>query len=187
MDSIDSILKDAEKRMSKSIDSLKTDLSKIRTGRAHAGLLDHITVEYYGTPTPLGQVASISVGDARTLVVTPWEKNLISAIEKAIMSSDLGLNPATAGQIIRIPLPPLTEERRKELAKIVRAEGENGKIAVRNIRRDSIHHIKELLKKKVISEDDDKRSEDAIQNLTDRFVKEADKHVAEKEKEIMAI
>ena len=187
MDSIENIRKDAEKRMGKSIDALRTDLGKIRTGRAHAGLLDHINVDYYGTPTPINQVASVTVSDARTLLVSPWEKNMVQPVEKAILESDLGLNPATAGQSIRIPLPPLTEERRKELAKLVRSEGENTKIAIRNIRRDGNHHCKELLKKKEISEDDDKRAEDLIQKLTDRFVAEVDKLVAEKEKDIMEI
>lgn len=187
MDSIESIRKDAEKRMGKSIDALRSDLGKIRTGRAHAGLLDHINVDYYGTPTPINQVASVTVSDARTLLVSPWEKNMVKPVEKAIMESDLGLNPATAGQSIRIPLPPLTEERRKELAKLVRSEGENAKIAIRNIRRDGNHHCKELLKKKEISEDDDKRAEDLIQKLTDRFVAEVDTLVTEKEKDIMEI
>lgn len=187
MDSIDSIKADAEQRMAKSIDSVKAELSKIRTGRAQASLLDHIKVDYYGTPTPLSQAASIVASDARTLTVKPFDKSLVQPVEKAIMESDLGLNPATSGDVIRVPMPALTEERRKELAKVVKHEGENGKIAVRNIRRDSNHHLKELLKNKEISEDDDKRAEDIIQKLTDRFIAEIDKLVAGKEKDLMEI
>ena len=173
--------------MAKSVESLKTDLGKIRTGRAHAGLLDQIKVEYYGTKMPLSQTANISVGDARTLIVTPWDKSAVQAIEKAIRESDLGLNPVTAGQVIRVPLPALTEERRRELSKHVRGEGENAKIAIRNVRRDSNHHLKELLKKKIISEDEDKRAEDSMQKLTDRFITDVDKLVESKEKEIMQV
>jgi len=187
MDSIESISKDAETRMKKSIESLKVELGKVRTGRANPGLLDHVNVDYYGTPTPVNQVANLSIGDARTLLVTPWEKKMIPVIEKAIMESDLGLNPVTSGQTIRIPLPPLTEERRKELVKVVRGEGEGGKIAIRNIRRDANHHLKELLKKKEISEDDDKRAEEVIQKLTDKYVAEVDKIIEEKEKDLMEI
>lgn len=187
MDSIDSIKADAEQRMAKSIDSVKAELSKIRTGRAQASLLDHIKVDYYGTPTPLSQAASIVASDARTLTVKPFDKSLVQPVEKAIMESDLGLNPATSGDVIRVPMPALTEERRKELAKVVKHEGENGKIAVRNIRRDSNHHLKELLKNKEISEDDDKRAEDIIQKLTNRFIAEIDKLVAGKEKDLMEI
>ncbi len=181
------IKKDAERRMAKSIETLNADLAKIRTGRAHAGLLDHIKVNYYGNPTPLNQVASITVSDSRTLTVTPWDKNAVAAVERAIRESDLGLNPATSGQTLRIPLPPLTEERRHELAKVVRSEGENTKVAIRNVRRDCNHHVKELLKKKSISEDEDRRAEEAIQKSTDRFVAEVDKLVAAKEQEIMTI
>ncbi|MDX1487378.1 MAG: ribosome recycling factor [Acidiferrobacterales bacterium] len=181
------IKKDAERRMAKSIETLNADLAKIRTGRAHAGLLDHIKVNYYGNPTPLNQVASITVSDSRTLTVTPWDKNAVAAVERAIRESDLGLNPATSGQTIRIPLPPLTEERRQELAKVVRSEGENTKVAIRNVRRDCNHHVKELLKKKSISEDEDRRAEESIQKSTDRFVAEVDKLVAAKEQEIMTI
>lgn len=187
MDSIESINKDAQTRMSKSIEALKTDLGKVRTGRAHAGLLDHIKVDYYGTPTPINQAASISVGDARTLVVTAWDKNMISALEKAILDSDLGLNPAVAGTTIRIPMPPLTEERRKELVKVVRGEGENAKVAIRNIRRDANQHLKVLLKEKSISEDEDKRAEDQIQKLTDQYIKDVEGIVEEKEKDLMEI
>lgn len=181
------IKKDAERRMAKSIETLNADLAKIRTGRAHAGLLDHIKVNYYGNPTPLNQVASITVSDSRTLTVTAWDKNAVAAVERAIRESDLGLNPATSGQTIRIPLPPLTEERRHELAKVVRGEGENTKVAIRNVRRDCNHHVKELLKKKSISEDEDRRAEESIQKSTDRFVAEVDKLVAAKEQEIMTI
>jgi len=187
MDSVDSIIKDTEVRMGKSIESLDGDLGKVRTGRANASLLDHILVDYYGTPTPVNQVASISSSDARTLTVTPWEKNMVSVVEKAIIESDLGINPTTAGQDIRLPMPPLTEERRKELAKLTKSEGENAKIAIRNIRRDANNHLKALLKDKEISEDDDKRAEDVVQKLTDKFIAEVDKHVSEKEKDIMEI
>jgi len=181
------IKKDAERRMAKSVETLNADLAKIRTGRAHAGLLDHLKVNYYDNLTPLNQVASITVSDSRTLTVTAWDKNAVAAVERAIRESDLGLNPATSGQTIRIPLPPLTEERRHELAKIVRGEGENTKVAIRNVRRDCNHHIKELLKKKSISEDEDRRAEESIQESTNRFVAEVDKVVAAKEKEIMTI
>lgn len=184
---IEKIRKDAEKRMAKSVEALKVDLAKIRTGRAHAGLLDHLKVDYYGTPTPVNQVANVTVSDARTISVSPWDKNMVAAVEKIIRESDLGLNPSTSGQTIRIPLPPLTEERRNELAKVVRGEGENAKVAIRNIRRDCNHHLKELLKKKGISEDDDRRAEDVVQKLTDRFVAEADKLVVAKEQDIMKI
>jgi len=186
-DSIDSIIKDAEKRMKKSLDTIVAELEKIRTGRANASLLDHITVDYYGNKTPLSQVAAISVVDARTLGVKPWEKNMIPVVEKAIMESDLGLNPATSQDLIRVPIPPLTEERRRDLGKLVRGEGENGKIAVRNIRRDSNTHLKALLKDKTISEDEDKRAEAAVQKLTDRYVADIDKLVEKKEKDLMEI
>ncbi len=185
--SLDEIKKGAESRMGKSLDSLKKDLDKIRTGRAHTGLLDHILVEYYGTMTPLNQVANTTVEDARTLLVTPWEKNMVAVIDKTIRESDLGLNPATAGQVIRVPMPLLTEERRKELAKLARSEGENTKVAIRNIRRDSNNHIKELLKKKEISEDDNKRAEDAIQKFTDSYTDEIDKIITAKEAEIIEV
>ncbi len=184
---IEKIRKDAERRMGKSVEALKSDLAKVRTGRAHAGLLDHLRVDYYGTPTPINQVANVTVADARTISVTPWDKNMVATVEKAIRESDLGLNPATSGQTLYIPLPPLTEERRNELAKVVRGEGENSKIAVRNIRRDGNHHFKDLLKKKEISEDDDRRAEDVMQGLTDRFIAEIDKLVEAKEQDIMQI
>ncbi|HEX9811715.1 MAG TPA: ribosome recycling factor [Burkholderiales bacterium] len=184
---LDQIKKDAEARMAKSVEALKIELGKIRTGRAHAGLLDHVRVDYYGTKTPLNQLANISTADARTLTVTPYDKGALSAIDKAIRESDLGLNPAAAGQILRVPLPPLTEERRRELTKHVHKEGENAKIAVRNVRRDSNQHLKEQLKKKLISEDDDKRAEETVQKMTDRFIGDVDKLVAAKEQEIMQV
>ena len=184
---INEIQKDAEQRMKKSIEALKADLAKLRTGRAHPSLLDQITVEYYGSEVPLSQVANISVSDARTLTVTPWEKKMVPVIEKAILNSDLGLNPATAGDVIRIPLPPLTEERRRDLIKVVRQEGEKARVAIRNIRRDAIHQFKDLLKEKEISEDEERRAEEAIQKLTDRMVAEVEKVLAEKEKDLMEI
>jgi len=184
---IEDIKKDAELRMGKSIQSLKTDLAKIRTGRAHTSLLDTISVSYYGTDTPLSQVANISVADSRTLAVSPWEKDMVGAIEKAIMASDLGLNPSSQGTLIRIPLPPLTEERRKDLGKVVRSEGEGGKVAIRNIRRDALGDIKDLLKEKEISEDDERKAQDQIQKITDKYVAEVDALLKEKEKELMEI
>ena len=184
---IEDIKKDATARMAKSIDSLKHDLVKLRTGRAHTSLLDHITVSYYGSETPLNQVASITIGDARTLVVTPWEKNLVPAIEKAILASDLGLNPVTAGTVIRIPLPPLTEERRRDLIKLVRQEGENARVAVRNIRREANADLKELLKEKEITEDEEHRAQEAVQKLTDKYIGEVDKVLAAKEAELLEI
>ncbi len=176
-----------EQKMVKSIEALKHDLAKIRTGRAHTGLLDHIQVEYYGSVVPLSQVANVGLGDARTITVQPWEKKMLPVIEKAIRESDLGLNPASQGEMLRIPMPPLTEERRREMTKVVRHEGENARVAVRNLRRDAIHHLKETLKKKEISEDDERRAQDEVQKLTDRFVGEIDKLVAEKEKELMTV
>ncbi|MBE9516021.1 MAG: ribosome recycling factor [Proteobacteria bacterium] len=187
MASVESVVSDAEQRMAKSVASVHDELVKVRTGRAHPSLLDHIMVDYYGTPTPLSQAAGVSVGDARTLVLKIWDKTMVKPIEKAIMDSDLGLNPATAGDAIRIPLPPLTEERRRELVKVVKSEGENGKVAIRNIRRDANSHVKDLLKNKEISEDDEKRAEDRVQKLTDRSVGEVDKLVEEKEKDLMEI
>ena len=184
---IEEILKDAEQRMVKSIDSLKLVLAKVRTGRASPALIQHLTVDYYGTQTPISQVANVTVQDARTLGIQPWEKPMVPLIEKAIMESDLGLNPVTAGEIIRIPLPPLTEERRKEMAKIVAAEGENGKVAIRNIRRDANSSVKDLLKEKEITEDDDKVTHDRIQKLTDSYIIVVDEVVADKEKEIMTV
>jgi ribosome recycling factor len=181
------IQKDARNRMTKSLDSLRHELAKIRTGRAHPSLLEHVHVDYYGSDVPIGQAASVVVEDARTLSVTPWDKNMVSVIEKAILTSDLGLNPSTAGQVIRIPLPPLTEERRRDLGRVVHQEGENAKIAIRNIRRDANHHIKELLKEKEISEDDERRAEQDIQAVTDVAVKKVDEIVAEKEQELLEI
>jgi ribosome recycling factor len=179
------IKKDTRIRMGKSLDSLSTELAKIRTGRAHPSLLEHVQVEYYGSEVPISQAASVSIEDARTLAVTAWDKSMVQTLEKAIMKSDLGLNPVTAGTIIRIPLPPLTEERRIDLGKVVHKEGENAKIAIRNIRRDANHHIKELLKNKDISEDDDHRTEQEIQQLTDQHVSKADELVATKEQELL--
>ena len=173
--------------MGKSIEALGHALAKIRTGRAHPSLLEHITVDYYGSPVPLTQVSNVSVEDARTLSLIPWEKSMVGPIEKAIMKSDLGLNPATSGTIIRIPLPALTEERRRELGKVVHNEGENCKIAVRNIRRDANHHIKDMLKSKDISEDEERRAETQVQDVTDQFVTKVDEIVAVKEKELLEI
>jgi ribosome recycling factor len=181
------IQNDARVRMSKSLETLRHELAKIRTGRAHPSLLEHVHVDYYGSEVPLSQAATVAVEDARTLMVTPWEKTMVQPIEKAILTSDLGLNPNTAGQIIRIPLPPLTEERRRELGKVVHHEGENAKIAIRNIRRDSNHHIKELLREKEISEDEDRKSETTIQEVTNLAVTKVDEIVAEKEKELLEI
>ena len=184
---IDDIKQDAGERMAKSVASLKQELTKIRTGRAHTSLLDHITVEYYGSQVPLNQVSNVNVEDPRTLTVTPWDKDMVQPIEKAIMSSDLGLNPATAGTVIRVPLPALTEERRKDMIRVVRQEAEGGRIAVRNIRRDAIGDVKDLLKEKLIGEDDEHRAEDEIQVLTDKYVAQIDQVLAEKESELMEI
>ena len=184
---IKEINKDAAARMVKSIDSLKQELVELRTGRAHTSLLDHITVEYYGSEVPINQVASITTADSRTLVVTPWEKPMVSAIEKAIISSDLGLNPSTAGMAIRIPLPPLTEERRRDMVKVVKGEGENARVAIRNIRRDANNHLKTLLKDKEITEDEERRAEDEIQKLTDKYIAEVEEVLHTKEQELMEI
>ncbi|GAB4359475.1 MAG: ribosome recycling factor [Gammaproteobacteria bacterium] len=184
---IEDIKKDAKIRMEKSVEALKQEFSKLRTGRAHTSLLDHITVSYYGSEVPLNQVANVAVEDARTLSITPWEKNMVQPIEKAIISSDLGLNPTTAGTVIRVPLPPLTEERRKDMVRVVRQEAEGARVAIRNIRRDANHHIKELLKEKEISEDDDRRAEEEIQKLTDKYVAQIDELLAEKEKDLMSL
>lgn len=184
---IDGIKKETTARMSKSIEALKDEFTKIRTGRAHTSLLDHITVPYYGNDVPLSQVASVTIGDSRTLVVTPWEKNMVSAIEKAIMQSDLGLNPATAGSVIRVPLPALTEERRRDMIKVVRHEAENARVAVRNIRRDANTAVKDLLKQKKISEDEERRAQDEIQKLTDKYIAEVEKVLQVKEADLMAI
>jgi len=179
------IKKDTSIRMGKSVESLRHELAKIRTGRAHPRLLEHVHVDYYGSNVPLNQASNIAIEDSRTLTVTPWEKTMVKPIEKAILTSDLGLNPSTSGQVIRIPLPPLTEERRKELGRVVHHEGENAKIAVRNIRRDANHHVKELMKEKMISEDDERRAEVEIQTLTDKYIANIDELVVEKEQELM--
>jgi ribosome recycling factor len=184
---IEEILADAEKRMGKSTEAVSLEFARIRTGRASTALLDHLSVNYYGSEVPITQAATVSVGDARTLVIQAWEKNMTPLIEKAIMESDLGLNPVTAGEVIRIPLPALTEERRKEMTKIVRQEGENGKVALRNIRRDALGDIRELLKDKIIGEDDQKRAETKMQALTDQFVSKIDTLVAAKEAEVMEV
>jgi ribosome recycling factor len=179
--------KQSEQKMAKSLEALKNDLGKVRTGRAHAGILDHIQVDYYGSMVPLKQIANVTLSDARTLTVQPWEKKLSLVIEKAIRDSDLGLNPISAGEVIRVPMPPLTEERRKELTKVVKTEGEHAKVAIRNIRRDANSALKDALKAKTIPEDDEKRAQDDVQKLTDRFIAEMDKAVAEKEKDLMSV
>ena len=184
---IDDIKKDANERMDKSVAALRQEMTKMRTGRAHTSLLDHITVEYYGSEVPLNQVANVNVEDSRTLSVTPWEKTMVQPIEKAIMSSDLGLNPATAGTVIRVPLPPLTEERRKDMIRLVRQEAEGGRVAVRNIRRDAISDVKDLLKEKMIGEDDERRAEEEIQAITDKHTAQIDDMLAQKESELMEI
>jgi ribosome recycling factor len=184
---IDDIKKDAETRMGKSVDSLKSELTKLRTGRAHTSLLDHIMVEYYGSQVPLNQVANISVSDARTLTVQPWEKPMVQKVEKAILESDLGLNPATSGENIRVPLPALTEERRKDMIKLVRQEGENARVAIRNIRRDAISDFKILLKEKEITEDEEHKAEEDIQKLTDKYIARVDEALDIKEKDLMEI
>jgi ribosome recycling factor len=179
--------KNTEQKMQKSIDALKTNLAKIRTGRAHPGLLDHIMVDYYGAPTPINGVANVTLLDARTIGVQSWEKKMVAVIEKAIRESDLGLNPATQGDLIRVPTPALTEERRRELTKVVKGEGEDSKVAVRNLRRDANEQLKKMLKDKLITEDDDRRTQEDVQKLTDRYVADIDKLLAEKEKEIMTV
>jgi ribosome recycling factor len=184
---LDEIKKDAGDRMAKSVASLRQELTKIRTGRAHTSLLDHLTVEYYGSQVPLSQVSNVGVEDSRTLTVTPWEKDMVAVIEKAIMGSDLGLNPMSAGTVIRVPLPPLTEERRKDMIRVVRHEAEGGRIAIRNIRRDAIHDVKELMKEKMIGEDDEHRAEDEIQAITDKHIAQVDQVLAEKESELMEV
>lgn len=181
------VKKNAEQRMQKSVETLKANLAKVRTGRAHAGLLDHITVDYYGSPTSISQLANINLIDARTLGVSPFEKKMSGAIEKAIRDSDLGLNPASMGDIVRVPMPSLTEERRKDLIKVVRGESEDGRVAVRNVRRDANNDFKNLLKDKEISEDEERRAQDDIQKLTDKSIAEIDRLLAEKEKELMTV
>jgi ribosome recycling factor len=173
--------------MGKSVESFKVDLSKVRTGRAHTGLLDHIVVDYYGTPTPLNQIAKVTLLDARTIGVAPFEKKMLQPVDKAIRESDLGLNPASMGDTVRVPMPALTEERRKELIKVVRHEAENARVAVRNLRRDAIQHLKEALKKKEISENDERRAQDDVQKLTDRSIAEIDKLLQQKEAELLAV
>jgi ribosome recycling factor len=184
---INEIKTDADTRMKKTLESLKNDLAKIRTGRAHPSLLDSVKVDYYGSEVPLSQVANISILDSRTLSLTPWEKPMVKVIEKAIMASDLGLNPSTTGDLIRIPLPPLTEERRKDLTKVVRKEGEGSKVAIRNIRRDANGSLKELLKEKEIAEDEERKAQDVVQKLTDEHVKKVDELLKVKEKDLMEI
>ena len=181
------VKKNAEQRMHKSLDALKADLAKVRTGRAHAGLLDHVSVDYYGTQMPIPKVANVSLLDARTLGVSPWEKKMLGAIEKAIRESDLGLNPASQGDMVRVPMPALTEERRRDLIKVIKHEGENAKVAVRNSRRDANQALKELLKSKAVSEDQERRAQDEIQKLTDKHIADIDKMVAAKETELMAV
>lgn len=182
---LDDIKKDAQARMKKSVEALRQELTKLRTGRAHTSLLDHITVPYYGTEVPLNQVANVNVEDPRTLTVVPWERNMVQPIEKAIMGSDLGLNPATAGTVIRVPLPPLTEERRRDMIRVVRQEAENGRVAVRNIRRDALGDLKDLVKEKLITADEERRGHEQIQAITDRFIAEIDQVLADKERDLM--
>ncbi len=184
---INDVNKDAEERMAKSVEALRLELVKIRTGRAHPSLLDHIRVNYYGNEVPIKQVANVTAEDARTLAVSPWEKSMVSAVEKAILQSDLGLNPNTAGSVIRVPIPPLTEERRRDLTKVARAEAEQGRVAIRNIRREANAEFKEMVKEKMISEDEERRGQESIQKLTDKYVKEVDQVLEEKEKDLMAI
>jgi len=184
---INNIKNDAEKRMKKSVETLQNDLTKVRTGRANASFLDNVQVDYYGNMTPINQVANITSSDSRTLLVTPWEKNMVAAIEKAILTADLGLNPATAGTAIRVPMPALTEERRKEMIKIVRGEAEQGRVAIRNIRRDANSHLKDLVKDKSISEDDERRAAEVIQKITDKYIAEVDSVLSEKEKDLMEV
>jgi ribosome recycling factor len=184
---IEDIKKDAAERMAKCVAALRNELKKLRTGRASTNLLEHLRVDYYGSEVPLQQVANVAVEDSRTLTVVPWEKQMVPVIEKAIMKSDLGLNPATAGTVIRVPLPALTEERRRDLSKVVRHEGENARVAIRNVRRDVMHELKEMLKEKLVSEDDDHRAQDDVQKLTDKYVAEVDQVIAEKEKELMQV
>lgn len=181
------VKKNAEAKMQRSLEALKTDLGKVRTGRAHTGLLDHVTVDYYGSPTPVNQVANLSLADARTITVMPFEKKMAGAIEKAIRDSDLGLNPATVGDVIRVPMPALTEERRKDLTKVVRGEAEGARVAVRNIRRDANEQLKKAIKDKLISEDEERRAQDDIQKLTDKYIAEIDKALTAKEADLMAV
>jgi ribosome recycling factor len=181
------IRKSAEQKMQKTVETLKGDLAKIRTGRAHAGLLDHVQVDYYGSMVPISQVANVGLADARTITVQPWEKKMVGVVDKAIRDSDLGLNPSTQGDVIRVPMPALNEERRRDLTKVVRSEAEAGRVAVRNLRRDANTHLKDLLKKKDVSEDEERRAQDDVQKLTDRFIAEIDRLASDKEKEIMTV
>jgi ribosome recycling factor len=181
------VKKNAEQKMQKSIETLKADLAKVRTGRAHVGILDHVMVDYYGTPTQITQVANVTLLDARTIGVQPWEKKMVAVVEKAIRESDLGLNPSTQGDLIRVPTPPLTEERRKEIVKVVKGEGEDSKVAIRNIRRDANEALKKMLKDKICSEDEERRAQDDVQKLTDKFVAEVDKLITEKEIELLTV
>jgi ribosome recycling factor len=181
------VKKAAEQKMQKSVEALKTDLGKVRTGRAHTGLLDHIKVDYYGTMMPINQVANVTLADAHTITVQPWEKKMVQPVERAIRDSDLGLNPATSGDLIRVPMPALTEERRKELIKVVHREAENARVAVRNIRRDAISHLKDLLKAKSVAEDEERRAQDDVQKLTDRYIADVDKLLHAKEADLMAV
>ena len=181
------VKKTCDQKMKKSLESLRNDLAKVRTGRAHAGILDHVTVDYYGTPTAVPQVANVTLVDARTIGVTPYEKKMAGAIEKAIRDSDLGLNPSTVGDMVRVPMPALTEERRKDLIKVVHKEGEGAKVAIRNVRRDAIQQLKDLLKKKEVAEDEERRAQDDIQKLTDRYIADIDKLLQAKEADLMAI
>ena len=184
---IPELKKTSEQKMQKSLEALKADLGKVRTGRAHTGILDHVQVDYYGSPVPITQVANVTLIDARTIGVQPWEKPMVAKVEKAIRDSDLGLNPSSQGELIRVPMPSLTEERRRDLIKVIKHEGENAKVAIRNLRRDAISHLKEALKKKEVAEDDERRAQDDIQKLTDRYVAEVDRALADKEKDQMAI
>ena len=181
------VKKNTEQKMTKTLETLKADFGKVRTGRAHTGILDHVTVDYYGNPTLINQVANVTLIDARTIGVQPWEKNMVGPVEKAIRDADLGLNPATNGDVIRVPMPMLTEERRRDLIKVVRGEAENAKVAVRNVRREANEHLKKLLKEKEIGEDDERRAQDEVQKLTDRFVAEIDKALQNKEADLMAV
>ena len=184
---IPELKKTSEQKMQKSLEALKADLAKVRTGRAHTGILDHVQVDYYGSSVPITQVANVTLIDARTIGVQPWEKPMVGKVEKAIRDSDLGLNPSAQGELIRVPMPALTEERRRDLIKVIKHEGENAKVAIRNLRRDAIAHLKEALKKKEIAEDDERRALDDMQKLTDRYVAEVDRALADKEKDLMAI
>ncbi len=184
---IEDVKKDATERMSKCVAAYRNELKRLRTGRASTSLVEHIKVDYYGTDAPLQQVANVAVEDARTITIVPYEKSMVTPIEKALMKSDLGITPNTAGQVIRVPLPPLTEERRRDLAKVVKHEAENARVAIRNVRRDVMHELKEMLKEKMISEDEDRRAHDEVQKLTDKFVAEVDHVMSDKEKELMQV